>query len=348
MELQSPHSSSYLSQDPVYVALYGFVGTSLLLGLDRVGVFGQLARSGSLLSEDLADCLCLDPEALERALQSAMTWGLVSRVGQSYRLTDSAKRIVDPSSIEYGGALFEHFRDSTIPAFSFLENALKDGEAQWSQRTSVASSGEHAFSRIYENSERAEAFHRAMWRLSYGPSNELVRLGIIVETTNLVDLGGGSGAFAVAAARHVPTLCATVFDLPQVRPYCEENISEASLADRVRFIAGDFWVDPLPEADTYALGYILSDWSDNESIRLLARIRDALPEGGRVIILERLLDPDRAGPFVGLMQDLAMMLETGGTHRTEHHYRQLLAEAGFGNCRIFRSSTDKHAVVASR
>ena len=186
-----------------------------------------------------------------------------------------------------------------------------------------------------------------MWRLSYGPSEELIEQGLLDGGKTLVDLGGGAGAFAIAAARRHQDLQVVVYDLPEVRPYCEANIHKAGLRGRVRFVAGDFWRDTLPHADTYALGYILSDWNDAQSVELLKRVRSALPINGRAIILERLLEDDRSGPFAGLMQDLAMMLETGGMHRTDGHYRRLLNAAGFGDFRTHRSSGEKHAVVGT-
>src|SRR5690606_40751140 len=101
----------------------------------------------------------------------------------------------------------------------------------------------------------------------------------------------------------------------------------------------------LPPAGAYALGFILSDYDDARSLTLLRRVRQALGAGGRVLVLERLLDERQAGPFMGVMQDLAMMLETGGMHRTASHYQRLLEEAGFGDVRVLRSSGEKHAVI---
>lgn len=333
------------ANDPVSVALYGFIATSLLLTLDERGVFRALARQGWATPGVLADELGLERQALSRTLQGAECWGLVSRQGDSYGLSKLAAPLVDPSSETYCGPMLSHFRRNTVPLFGFLGQALNDGTAQWSRLADVQDDTRHAFSNIFESSEHAEAFHAAMWRLSYGPSAELVGKGVLENTRSLVDLGGGGGAFAIAAARQHQDLEVFVFDLPEVQPFCEKNIQKAELEGRVHFVAGDFWTDPLPPADIYALGYILSDWDDAKSVTLLHRVRQALPDSGQVLVLERLLEENRSGPFPGVMQDLAMMLETGGMHRTESHYRQLLEAAGFGGIQVFRSSGDKHAVV---
>ena len=331
--------------NPVFVALYGFIATSILLTFDRLGVFEMLSRRGYATADSLAEELNLAPEALERALQGAASWGLVSRVDKKYGVAGDISTVLDPNGSEYHGPLLNHFRTNTVPLFNHLENALRDNKPQWLEFSSDKEKESHSFSHIFESDEQAESFHAAMWRLSYGPSEELVRKGLLSETRVLVDLGGGAGTFAIAAAKENLDLKATVFDLQEVMPYCEENINKENLQDRLNFIAGDFWEGQLPTADTYALGYILSDWTDEQAIRLLQRVKKALPEGGKVVVLERLLESDRSGPFMGLMQDLAMMLETGGMHRSEEHYRRLLMQAGFKQIEVYKSSGDKHAVV---
>src|SRR6516165_2993072 len=90
---------------------------------------------------------------------------------------------------------------------------------------------------------------------------------------HLVDLGGATGHLAVAACRRYSNLRATVFDLPGVLPQAREVIATATdVAGRVDVAAGDFFVDPLPSADLYAVGRILHDWSEDRIRRLLATV----------------------------------------------------------------------------
>ncbi len=343
--MENQITSRNSESNPVFVALYGFIATSILLTFDRLGVFEMLSRYGYATADTLADELSLEPEALERALQGAVSWGLVSRIDQKYGVADEVSTVLDPNGNEYYGPLLNHFRMNTVPLFNHLDNALRDNKPQWSELTNGEGNESHSFSHIFESDEQAESFHAAMWRLSYGASEELVRKGLMSESRVMVDLGGGAGTFAIAAAKENLGLKATVFDLQEVMPYCEANIKKENLQQRLNFIAGNFWKDQLPPADTYALGYILSDWTDEQAIRLLQKVRQVLPAGGKIIVLERLLENDRSGPFMGLMQDLAMMLETGGMHRAEEHYRRLLIQSGFKKIEVYKSSGDKHAIV---
>jgi hypothetical protein len=68
----------------------------------------------------------------------------------------------------------------------------------------------------------------------------------------LVDLGGATGHLAIAACERYPHLRAIVFDLPDAVPLAQEIARASSVADRIRIVAGDFFVDPLPEGDVRA------------------------------------------------------------------------------------------------
>ncbi len=105
-----------------------------------------------------------------------------------------------------------------------------------------------------------------------------------------------------------------MFDLPEVAKLYPGTI------------AGDFFTDPLPDADLYSVGRILHDWSDEKIHRLLAKIFAALPEGGGLLIAEKLLTPDNVPAH---MQSLNMLVGTEGRERSAAEYEALLRAAGF-------------------
>ncbi|MGR3886557.1 methyltransferase [Pseudomonas sp. 1152_12] len=328
--------------DPVSLALYGFMGSAILLQGHRLGVFQALANADVGTGADaLAKKLALDGATLGRFLRGAVAWGLVEEHEGGYRLSTSACGALDSQSPQYLGPLLEHFESNTLPLFRHLGDALGSGQAQWSK---LAQDALAPFDYLLAE-DRGAAFHDAMWNLSREPSAELVRLGVLGDASSLVDLGGGIGTFAIAAAQQHAALRAVVFDLPAVEPHCLARVSGVGLASRVSFAPGDFWAAELPRADAYSLGFILSDWNDEQSLQLLRRVRQALNPGGRVLVLDRLLEESGAEPFSAVMQDLAMLLETGGQHRTSTQFQALLHEAGFTRTQVIRSSGEKHAVI---
>jgi C-methyltransferase len=80
--------------------------------------------------------------------------------------------------------------------------------------------------------------------------------------------------------------------------------------------------------DLYLLKFVLHDWDDEDSARILTNIRRAMAPTGRLSVVEMVL-PGRNEPHIGPLMDLNMMVMTGGIERTEAEYAALLARAGF-------------------
>ncbi|XP_037369038.1 acetylserotonin O-methyltransferase isoform X3 [Talpa occidentalis] len=94
-------------------------------------------------------------------------------------------------------------------------------------------------------------------------------------------------------------------------------------------LGGDFFKDPLPEADLYILARVLHDWTDQACSQLLARVHQACRAGGGVLVVESLLDSDGRGPLPTQLYSLNMLVQTEGRERTPAQYHALLAAAGF-------------------
>jgi acetylserotonin N-methyltransferase len=133
----------------------------------------------------------------------------------------------------------------------------------------------------------------------------------------------------MAACERYPELRAVVFDLPRVIEVAREQVSRSGVASRVEFMAGDFFKDELPEADLFAVGRILHDWSDAKIDALLRKVYARLPAGGALLIGEKLLTEEKTAPVPALMQSLNMLVCTEGRERSLGEYRTLLEAAGF-------------------
>jgi acetylserotonin N-methyltransferase len=151
---------------------------------------------------------------------------------------------------------------------------------------------------------------------------------------------------AVAACQRYPNLRAVVFDLEQAVPLAQEMIAGTPVADRIQVTAGDFFVDPLPAADLFAMGRIVHDWSASKVRTLLRRVYEALPPSGGLLIAEKLLLENKSGPGWALMQSLNMLTCTEGKERTLTEYESLLREAGFVEVTGCRTPSPLDAVLA--
>lgn len=153
----------------------------------------------------------------------------------------------------------------------------------------------------------------------------------------VLDVGGGSGAFAVALCTARRDVSATVFDLPGVAPLAAARIAAAGLAGRVDFVPGSFRDDPLPEgADMITLVRVLYDHADATVAALLSRVFAALPPGGRLVISEPMAGghrPEAAGDVYFAFYTLAMRT---GRARSAARIAGLCRAAGFTDLRCHR------------
>jgi hypothetical protein len=138
----------------------------------------------------------------------------------------------------------------------------------------------------------------------------------------VADVGGGHGHLIQAIVAAAPTVQGVLFDQPQV-------VAEAPVAgaDRLRVVGGDFFRDPLPEADAYILMEVIHDWDDDASRRILGAVRRAARPGATLLLIEALL-PDGSGPNWPTTLDIVMLV-IGGRQRTLREYADLLRDTGF-------------------
>ena len=114
----------------------------------------------------------------------------------------------------------------------------------------------------------------------------------------LLDVGGGSGAYAIAVARAFPQTRATVLEASPVDRIARRTISAAGLDGRIDVVTADMFTDPWPaDHDAHLFSNVLHDWNEADCRRLLAKSAAALPDNGRLLIHDMLLDDDKSGPL---------------------------------------------------
>jgi len=202
-----------------------------------------------------------------------------------------------------------------------LEDAVREGSHRWKQAFGVEGA---IFDHFFKTDEATCAYPTGMHAYGLISSPPVVAAFDPTRFRRLIDLGGATGHLALAACARYPDLRAALFDLPRVI-----EVARSIAGSRIELIAGDFFTDPLPEADLFAVGRILHDWSEEKIRALLAKIYARLPEGGGLLIAEKLLDEDKSGPTWAQMQSLNMLVCTEGRERTLSEYRVLLERAGF-------------------
>jgi acetylserotonin N-methyltransferase len=285
-----------------------------------MGVFDNMPAT----RDDLAERFSADRDALERLLQGCVSIGLLQRDGSLYANTAEAEAYLrrDSPQTLLGYVLYS---DHVLyQMWGNLADAVKEGTHRWKQTFDLEGA---IFTHFFRTPESRREFLLGMHGFGVVSSPTIVRAFDLSGYKRLVDLGGATGHLALAAAHAYPGMETAVFDLPPV----VETAAEFTQGAAVELIGGDFFTDPLPPADLYAVGRILHDWSEAKIVTLLRKIYAALPAGGALLIAEKLLLPDKSGPVSALMQSLNMLVCTEGKERTLAEYEELLRDAGFSS-----------------
>jgi acetylserotonin N-methyltransferase len=313
---------------PILELIDAFRKSKTMFTAVSLGVF-DLLEHGPRDIATLADATGTQPEPLERLLEACVSLGLLARSGEAFVNSDIAKVYLVRSSPHTLGGYIKYSDEALYPMWANLLEAVREGTHRWQQTFGL--SGNALFEHFFHTDEATRNFLTGMHGFGMLSSPAVVRAFDLSRFRHLVDLGGGTGHLATAACELYPQMRATLFDLPRVTAFAREMLAHSTVSSRVSCLDGDFFYDLLPAADLYALGRILHDWAPDKIKLLLARIGARLPEGGGLLIAEKLMDEDRSGPLHVHIQSLNMLVCTEGRERSLNEYRQLLQDAGFGS-----------------
>jgi hypothetical protein len=180
-------------------------------------------------------------------------------------------------------------------------------------------------------------FNAAMARRASAQVSAVLEATDLSRAGAVVDVGGGRGAMLAGLLARVPTLRGILVDQPAVVAEAELAFASAGLADRTTCAGGNFF-DAVPAgADVYLIANVLHDWADDEATAILRSVRAAIPDHGRVLVVEHVLDaPGRSSDELRDVHlvDLHMLVMFGARERSQGEYDALLVGAGFTASRL--------------
>ncbi|KAF8043362.1 hypothetical protein BT93_A1642 [Corymbia citriodora subsp. variegata] len=146
----------------------------------------------------------------------------------------------------------------------------------------------------------------------------------------VVDVGGGIGGLAKELAKAFPEMEWTVLDLAHV-------VADLEGTRNLKYVGGDM-LEAVPPADAILLKWILHDWSDEESVKILKRCKEAITSNGKmgkVMIVEIVIgDGPEEAQTTKLFYDMMLMGCLTGKERNEKEWAKLFREAGFSDYKI--------------
>jgi demethylspheroidene O-methyltransferase len=312
----------------------GFVYSQTLSTCVQVGLL-ELLRESPQSTADLADRLGRSRESVGRLLRAAAALGLVEETGESrYALGPQGAATLGNTGLVEMISHHRFFYADLIDGVEPMDGVGGRGNlaAYWPYATSI--------SPTQASPDSVAAYSALMAASQPSVAEDILHAYDLRRHRQLMDVGGGQGAFLVAAGARVPGLDLALFDLPAVTKRAKGVLTCAGLLGRTKIMSGDFLSEPLPVgSDLITLIRILHDHDDEGVLTLLRSVREALPADGALLIAEPMSaapSPDRVADVYFAFYLLAM---GRGRVRTPAEIIALARAAGFRRTRILKTRT---------
>jgi ubiquinone/menaquinone biosynthesis C-methylase UbiE len=309
----------------------GFWASKALLSAVEMELFTELAQQPRDLAS-LQSRLRLHPRSARDFLDALVALGFLERVDGKYRNTPSTDLYLDKRKHSYIGGILEMANHRLYPFWGNLTVGLRTGKPQNELR---AGDGSTPFETLYADPGRLKEFMTAMTGVSHAANQALAKSFSFKGYNTVADIGTAQGDLVVQVVQANPHLTGVGFDLPEVAPIFEDHVASHGLTERIRFVPGDFFDVPLPQADVLMMGHILHGWDYEQKMLLIRKAYEALPAGGSLVVYESLIDDARTKNAFGLLMSLNMLIETtGGFDYTGADCMGWMREAGFSKTRV--------------
>ncbi len=316
--------------EALFDLVQGFVSSQVLFAIVRLELIHRLME-GPMTAGQLAQGSGVPVERMQRLVQAGAALGLMRRRGDLFSVTQKGAALIGVPGLEQ--MILHHdvlYRDLSDPV-EFLKG---------NKETELAGFWPYVFGAEGATDPETTAVYSDLMAKSQGlVAQDTLRAIKLDGIQMMLDVGGGSGAFAEAAATAYPDLKVTLFDLPKVVDAASTRLSSSAVKDRIKASAGSFRDDPLPQgAEAISLIRVLYDHEDTTVVALLEAAFATLPSGGRIIISEPMSGgqtPEKSGDVYFAFYCMAMRT---GTVRSQNRIAELLKTTGFSDVQTPKSA----------
>ncbi len=282
----------------------GFWQSASLMAAVEIGLFTAISKGAGNAAE-IAKALNITERNADRLATVCRTMDLIDTAESGrYRNAADVERFLVEGEPGYAGPWIL-FTKPRWDKFGNLTEFLRQSEeavlGQYEGLTVAA----------------ARKMHEATYSIGMGAARRFVRQVDLSNRNRVLDLGGGSGAYSITAAKAHPHIEAIVFDLPPVAVVAREYIAEHGVEKQVTAVGGDFTADTLPDGcDVAIMASNLPLYSREIIGKVIRRAYNVLKPGGEMHLIGETLRDDRSGPLGPALWGLAEAINgsTGLAH----------------------------------
>jgi hypothetical protein len=203
-----------------------------------------------LSTESLAKATGTSAGQLYRVLRLLASVGVFEWKDGTWHHTEASRFLRSDAT----GSLRDYVRMLGLPvfwsAFEDLDHSLRTGESAFAKRHAGG-----VFEYLAKNPEASRIFDAAMTSKSHRDIAAILPAYDFTQFATIADIAGGRGHLLRAILKSSPNTQGILFDQPHV-------VAEVSPVpgQKLSVVSGNFFADPMPQADAYLLMNIIHDW----------------------------------------------------------------------------------------
>ena len=286
-----------VTPDRIFQVANGFMAAKHLFVANEIGLFAALGESSATLDE-VAKRTGVPRRTLRMVADAMVALGFLERQGDEYRNTSVSSTFLSGRTPMDLRPALRYWNRLNYERWAKLEEAV---------RTDKAVFGDFAFT-----AEEQQLYSDGVEAITAGTARALATTYDFARHRRLLDLGGGTGSFALAVLRQHTHVEATLFDRPAVAALARQRLAGNPLAARVRTVEGDFFTGALPDDhDVILIANVLHNLLPERNRALLRRVSASAPDAARLLLVDFWTDPTHAEPLTAALMAGAFLLVSG-------------------------------------
>jgi 2-hydroxy-4-(methylsulfanyl)butanoate S-methyltransferase len=281
---------------------FGYIASKALFAALHMDIFTLLSK-GPLTPSEISAQTNVPKNRVTTLLTVLLGQGLVTSDGEAFENAPGATSfLVKGAKYDFGDYL-RYQIDRQMFGFMANLDSVMTGES--------APDAVDSYAKWMSDPEEAKLYSESQHAGSLGPARSLTRMFDFSDAKTMLDVAGGTGAFAITFCNANPDLRVTIFDFPNVAVLGESYVGEAGLSDRIEFVGGDALTGDWPGGqDIVLMSYLFSGVPGDAIPDLARRAFASLNPGGRYIVHDFIVDDDRTGPSLAALWQLQHMTFT--------------------------------------
>ncbi|XP_039689920.1 isoflavone 4'-O-methyltransferase isoform X2 [Medicago truncatula] len=336
----SEETQLYHAQIHLYKHVYSFISSMALKSAVELGIVDAIHKHGKPMTvPELASSLKLHPSkvsVLYRFLRLLTHDGFFAKTTvkeeTAYALTPPSKLLINGESTCFAPLVKGILHPCSLDMWHSSKKWFSEEKDLALYESAM---GETFFNFLNKDSESDKL---GLFQGAMAADSQMFKLAlkdcshVFEGLESLVDVAGGTGVVSKLIHEEFPHIKCTVLDQPQV-------VANLSGTQNLNFVGGDMFKS-IPPADAVLLKWVLHDWDDELSLKILKNSKEAISgkgKKGKIIIIDISIDEtseDRELTELQLHFDMVMMTLHNGKEREKKEWKKLIYDAGFSSYKI--------------